>query len=438
MLQYIANLASEKDLAREFRRHNVTGHRTWYCRCEETWENVVYLTTHGYTIARVGATTSFIFLDIDESDVTHEELAEKLSDWKDTLVLKGTSGLWYKHHIIIRTDPITIRPADEGPRIAQAPFREAVRDAFARVQALFPGRKLKLDDHSEYYWQCLYSYCEVDDPDPQECPIPGSLRLKGWITQYKEGEEYKGSPRCFPLNQWTLNRMFHREARPDIVRIDWNAYWFDASGRHRHSIKVGSRTKAEYPLIVAATYFARYCNSHYGADYGKEDVIYTVKSIITAQFAEGGAHYSERSTDICMCIGREWFASGAIDINAYALNRLPGAKIGYKPQNLDAKALWGEFKEQIIAEGDNAIDFIYRIAEGDVATAKSLINRYKFTLRSSGKAATSRLSASDYQSIVANATPDANGRLLLPKKLCHNPNFRKFLASRGIAKCRWI
>lgn len=438
MLQYIANLASEKDVAREFKRDKVIGHRTWYCRCDETWENVVYLTTHGYTIARVGTTTSFIFLDIDEGDITHEELEKALASWPDTLVLRGTSGLWYKHHVIIRTDPITIRPADEGPcEVVQAPFVEAVRNAFAKVKALFPGRKLKLDPHSERYWQCLYSYCEVDNPDPQECPIPGSQRLKGWVAKYTEGEEYKGASRCFPLNQWALNRMFRREARPDVVRIDWNTYWFDASGRHRHSIKIGSRTKAEYPLIVAATYFARYCNSHYGADYGKEDVICAVKTTILAQFDEGKTHYSERSADIRMCIGREWLASGAIDINTYALNRVPGAKIGYKPQNLDAKALWNEFKEQIIAE-DAAIDFIYRIAEGDVDVAKSLINRYKFTLRSSGKAPTKRLSASDYQSIVANATSDDNGRLLLPIKLRHNPNFRKFLASRGIAKCRWI
>lgn len=449
MLQYINNRATYKGDVFAFKKKTGPAKTQFYCIENETWEDIVYLSSHGYTIGRASTNTSFIFFDIDNGNAYKEDLENAIIGWRPAVVLPSTSRDIHKHHVLVQIPEISISKEDPGilegarAREAQKEFRAAVRSIFHELECrLAPGKWIVLDDHSEYYWQCLYASSDYDDFEPDAPAECGGNRLYNWIHKYRKphyiGAEDAG-PQFIPSCPRQLNRMYGKHAREGL-RLDWDSCAYGNKGgefgMHIRVIPKGKRGKSLDRLCMSKAYYAHYCNTHYGGDkFGRlftvEAVIATVLQTIKFQFEEGRDYLDEKGPEIshkCTYFYDEISRAG-LDEFARRMERLLGTRLknGYSPRSREGALLFESHADAFsdCPDKETAIDLAYRIAEGDVKIANSLLRRLARTRNK-------RMELySEWSSIIKNAPKDEKGRLIFPKRL-YRPNFIRYLKKLGI------
>ena len=440
-LQYINNRTTSKAEARAFKACEGPTRTQFMWLPEATWKKVVRLAANGYTIGRVGKKTEFVFLDIDGGNASHEDLEKALKDMPDTVILPSTSGAWNKHHILIRIPEFELPDEDASvPRIqrasvAQSGFRELVQSLFEKVQSLLPGKTLELDPASGYWWQALYSASDVDDASPDGVAVRGSIPVKGWTKKYGEPEAvFRYVPSC----PFQINAVFGKEPR-EGYRIEWDRYRYVARDgkivREINTIPEGNRGKSIDRLCMAKVYNAVYLNGLYGASFTVDDAIKSVYADIRFQF-EGGKEFlaekKEAAQKACRMywseIGRKGLVKFAEDAKTVLNTQI---KDGYLPRTHVAADMFKAHEEEFAAclDAESARDLSYRITEGDVKAAYPLMQKWrkmKGLVRRHGE------------------TPDEwtelikDGNVSFPKRLQHNPKFRKFLKEHCVLRCNWV
>ena len=422
----------------------------FYCLENETWGDIVYLASNGYTIARAGKRTSFVFLDIDGGNTEAADLKNVIIGWNTAVVLPSTSKNPIKHHVLIKIPEIEIADEIDGQaEQAQREFRRMVLNLFQDLERrLPPGKRIILDDASTYYWQCLYSACDLDDFNPDIPAACGGRRINGWIRKYSAPkymnvpDEYK---RYIPSCPRQLNRAYGKHERKGL-RLEWDACTYGNQGGelgyHIHIIPEGKRGKSLDRLCMAKAYYGHYCNIHYGGDKGgvlftADDAIASVRSTIRLQFEKGKNYLNEKDSEIiakCRYFWNEIEESG-LEVFARRIERLLGERLkdGYAPRSHETSKLYADHLEEFSActTKEAAIDLAYGIAEGDAKIGQRLYRKW-------AKSKEARKSVHmEWKAIIENAPRNEKGRLILPKRL-YGPNFKRFLKKLGITdKLSW-
>lgn len=449
MIQYINNRAMLKANAVAFKSGKGPAATQFYCLENETWDDIVYLASNGYTIARAGKRTSFVFLDIDGGNTEASDLKNAIIGWHTAMVSPSTSRNPIKHHIIIQIPEIEIADEIGGQaEQAQREFRRLVLDLFQDLERrLPPGKRIILDDASTYYWQCLYSVCDLDDFDPDIPAACGGRRIKGWIRKYRV-PKYMDAPdeyqRFIPSCPRQLNRIYGKHERKGL-RLEWDTCTYGNQsgelGYHVHIIPEGKRGKSLDRLCMAKVYYGHYCNIHYGgcrdgALFTTEDAVASVRATIRFQFEKGKNYLNEKDSEIiakCRYFWNEIVESG-LEGFARRMECLLGERLkdGYVPRSHETSKLYVDHLEEFstCVTKDAAIDLAYGVAEGDVKIGQALLRKW-----AASRSPRSALHA-EWARLITGS--DMDGNHAFPKRLKRNMNFRKFLKNHGIYKCTWI
>ena len=122
-IQYISVTHISKDMAKEHKRKTNSLHTT--CYKEATFDEIADLLDSGCSIGRVGNTTKFLAIDIDETTINISTVCEHFKDNSDYRISYSSSNNPLKYHILVNTHRT----------IHKDNYKEEVQKEFEKIKA---------------------------------------------------------------------------------------------------------------------------------------------------------------------------------------------------------------------------------------------------------------------------------------------------------------
>lgn len=171
-IQYIAKTHTSKDMAKNDKKMVNTLHNIYYIETDA--ETVHEMLDNGLIVGRVGNTTDFLLIDIDETTVNIHQVIEKLDSSK-YFVSFSSSNNPLKYHIVVKLDHA----------IAREDYDNAIIEEFENIKTICCGRCdiMNLDKNAKSFYQCFYG-CSVDNEE--EIIYENSKRLYKWTKKDEE------------------------------------------------------------------------------------------------------------------------------------------------------------------------------------------------------------------------------------------------------------
>lgn len=185
-IQYIGVTHTSKDEAKDNKRHSNELHNIYYKEC--SFDDICEILECGSTFGRIGKTTDFVAIDIDNTTVNIMQVYEKFKDNADYHISYSSSNNPLKYHILVNLHKtITI---DE--------YKRAVETEFEKIKNTVCGRCdiFQLDEHADNFYQCFFGQ-SVENRT--EFVLDNSKRLFNWTKKDTEpkffiGKEVKQHP----------------------------------------------------------------------------------------------------------------------------------------------------------------------------------------------------------------------------------------------------
>ena len=175
-IQYIAKTHTSKDMAKNDKKMVNSLHNIYYIETDA--ETVHEMLDAGLIVGRVGNTTDFLLIDIDETTVNIHQVIEKLDSSK-YFVSFSSSNNPLKYHIVVKLDR----------EITREDYDNAILEEFENIKAICCGRCdiMNLDKNAKSFYQCFYG-CSVEHEE--EVIYGNSRRLFKWTKKDEEPRFY--------------------------------------------------------------------------------------------------------------------------------------------------------------------------------------------------------------------------------------------------------
>lgn len=437
-IQYIAERHGSKETALANKRKAAS--LGVYFIADPTFDEIKFLVTHGYTWSRVGEYTQFVSVDIDDSNITHKEMA-KIADER-TIVTTSASGKEYKHHVFRwLTTPVT-----------PVQYKKAIANLMQEIQTYFPGKYAVADLRAYSFYQCFYGHSTEDSFEPWH-GIRTYWTKKGCQPEPYDIERaafFKFDPTLLPLSVKGMSRLLTYYNKP-FTGIEYMTYDIKCKKVNNRllvcKIPDGHRHNMLSRLVNIASFNA-VALKRIGLDFTAAQAANAVCQAIRVTF-ENGAN---------------WVKNNVKNINKYChieydrFMRLSPA---------EAKALMAphykfprrhrlgiEMPEyivgsnmQILLDADDAHleECLLMLAEGELSMAKELYKIYSDKATRLGRIPQKvellttykgRQKIKSYDEILAQA-PYEDGVIILPVKYRRNAHFRCFLKEKGHFSIKW-
>ena len=168
-IQYIAKTHTSKDMAKNDKKMVNSLHNVYYIETDA--ETVHEMLDAGLTVGRVGNTTDFLLIDIDETTVNIHRVIEKLDNSR-YFVSFSSSNNPLKYHVVVKLDRT----------ITREEYNDAILEEFENIKTVCCGRCdiMNLDKNAKSFYQCFYG-CSVDNEE--EIIYKDSRRLCRWVKK---------------------------------------------------------------------------------------------------------------------------------------------------------------------------------------------------------------------------------------------------------------
>ena len=176
-IQYISITHTSKDEAKHNKQLCNTLHTVYFKQCN--FDEVCELLDAGCTVGRVGTTTDFVAIDVDNSTVNINQVYEAFKNNDDIHVSYSSSMNPLKYHILVNLHrTITI---DE--------YKKIINEEFTKIRDAVCGRcdVFELDTHADNFYQCFFGQSVETSI---EYIIDGSRRLYNWTKKDAEPRYY--------------------------------------------------------------------------------------------------------------------------------------------------------------------------------------------------------------------------------------------------------
>lgn len=303
-IQYVSTVTSDKNKAKRL-KCMVNKNKNLYLKNDCTWNELKTIIINGCTIARVGTKSEYIALDIDKSEITHEEM--KL--WAEAY---GTEVLWtksisdkqYKHHVYFHVDEFDVNDIES-----------VTEQCFSILGKAFPGKFIERDENAKSYWQCMYNVGKDGI-----FVLDGSIQLNNWCCKFQTPVPYIATVSVEDLyeeeeeEEIDTSMEEYLAGKINYAHIPNNAEWYKLllkkngismdyyksmpweSVKLTH-VKKGFRHSSMFKL-VAIVVKNLIVNQFFGINYTIDDAIGTVKKYIECHYEDGSLYFEEDKTSI--------------------------------------------------------------------------------------------------------------------------------------------
>ena len=174
-VQYVSMVTNDGEKAKRLKCRVKTNHYL-YLKENCSWEELKELVLRGCTIGRVGTSSEFIAIDIDDSEITHEAMTRWAAGYNSAhgdcvLATPSRSGIWYKHHVYFKV-----------PEYQVADHFKVFTECFHKITEHFGGSRVRYDPGAARYYQCMFQ-----TGDPGQFVLPGSVQLAWWCKKDDAG-----------------------------------------------------------------------------------------------------------------------------------------------------------------------------------------------------------------------------------------------------------
>lgn len=303
-IQYVSTVTTDKIKSQKL-KCNVRKNKNLFLKNDCTWDELKELITHGCTIARVGTRSTYIALDIDDSDITHAEMLKWWNNYNDkdnVIVTASASGKEYKHHVYFNVPEYDVNE-----------IKEITLKCFKILAIAFAGKKILLDKRAWSYWQCMYNTGIGD----HTFVLKGSIQLNDWTKKFTEPVPYIEHEEELFEDETDYDTEYEEYINSDknynaIIpnKAEWYMNLLDKYGLSKAYYSVlpfellsktyvrkGNRHSSMLKAVdcVIKNYFVNY---FFGYDYTIEDIQYTIKHHIETNFENGTVYYEDDKKSI--------------------------------------------------------------------------------------------------------------------------------------------
>lgn len=172
-IQYISTTHTSKDMAKDHKKKCNTFHNIYLK--DMTFDEIADLLDSGCIIGRVGNTTDFVAIDIDNTSVDINRVIERYKYNQDIAVSYGSSNDNLKYHILVNLHrTITIKE-----------YKNVVAEEFEKIKSELCTRcdYMELDKNADNFYQCFFG-TSVDNE--VEYILDNSRRLFKWTNKDNE------------------------------------------------------------------------------------------------------------------------------------------------------------------------------------------------------------------------------------------------------------
>lgn len=306
-IQYVSTVTSDKDKAKLL-KCKVRKNKNLYIKNNCTWDELKTLIINGCTIARVGTKSEYIALDIDESEITHEEMKNWAENYgTEVLWTKSISGKQYKHHVYFHVDEFDV-----------ADIKDITNKCFSILGKAFPGKFIKLDKNAWSYWQCMYNV-----GNDTIFVLDGSIQLNDWCCKFStpvpyiiaEDNNKEEAEEDSSIEEYLTGKI-------NYAHIPNNVEWYKELLKKNSismeyyktmpwesvsmvQVKKGHRHSAMYKLVNTVVKNL-IVNQFFGVNYTIDDAIGTIKNIIECHYEEGSLYFEEDKTSIINAVKNKY------------------------------------------------------------------------------------------------------------------------------------
>lgn len=177
-LQYICTTHRTKDEAKHDKKLVNSLHNIYY-KSNCSFDEVCYLHDSGCIIARIGNTTDFLIIDIDNTSVNINEVYDKFKDNNDIHIAYSVSNNPLRYHILVNLHRT----------ITVGEYKSAVIEEFAKIKSIVCHNCnfMEMDSKSSDFYHCFFG-TSVDSRI--DVILPDSVRLYNWTKKGNEPNVY--------------------------------------------------------------------------------------------------------------------------------------------------------------------------------------------------------------------------------------------------------
>ena len=306
-IQYISITNKNKNIALK-NKQNVNKTKCIFLKKDCSWQDIKTLVKKGCTISRVGTSSNFIVLDIDDSDVTHDEMRQFAKQNNDVFAVKSISGKEYKHHVYFFTKEYGIDENNDEQ------YKQLVKDCYDRLTYYFIGKRITLDKNAWSYWQCMYSYAEENST----FTLDNSIQLDRWCKKFEEPvayiekedadedideEDYSDIDEYLktdPETRWCLIPNRAKEYMTMLLMNDYTANLYKKLPFQlvKHTfIKNGYRHNSLFKLTNIVCVNAFVCR-FFGLEYSDYDIVKTIEHYVVRYYENGEQLWHEEENHV--------------------------------------------------------------------------------------------------------------------------------------------
>lgn len=301
-IQYVSSVTNDKDIALKLKR-KVRKNKNLYLKNNCTWDELKSLILNGCTIARVGTKSEYIALDIDGSEVTHDEMKKWAESYgQEVLWTKSISGNQYKHHVYFHVDEFDVSEVEEVTNKCSTILKNA-----------FAGKSISIDKHAWSYWQCMYNVGAKNTT----FVLDGSIQLNDWCCKFKEPAPYISvveEESEEPEEDENSDIDSYLAGNITAASIPNDAKWYKMLLKKNNIsmeayktmpwealsmvyVKKGLRHTAMYKVVECVVKNV-IVNRFFNVNYTYEDALYTIKRHIAYHFEDGNEYFESDKTSI--------------------------------------------------------------------------------------------------------------------------------------------
>lgn len=172
-IQYISTTHTSKNMAKDHKKKCNTFHNIYLK--DMTFDEIADLLDSGCIIGRVGNTTDFVAIDVDNTSVDINKVIERYKDNHDIAVSYGSSNDHLKYHILV----------DLHRTITRDEYKNVVAEEFEKLKSELCTRcdYMELDKNADNFYQCFFG-SSVDNE--VEYILDNSRRLFKWTNKDNE------------------------------------------------------------------------------------------------------------------------------------------------------------------------------------------------------------------------------------------------------------
>lgn len=293
-IQYISSTHIDKDSAEKNKRR-ANSFQDIYLK-EATFDEICNLLDRGSTIGRVGNSTRYLAIDIDESSVDISRVIEHFKGNKDVHISHSPSNNDLRYHILVNTHR----------NIDREDYNSEVKKEFYKINAAICTEQIdfmKLDDKASYFYQPFFGSSVKNE---EKIILEDSKRLFTWVKKdssprfyiergYKKRPSLNSADYCNKNNLLTVAE----EQRFDIYLPSMtNGKWKKIAEGHRYN----------WARMIGAKLLMRiiYLNHTFDEKWTKFDFLDTFEWIIRTNVVKFDTFTSEFKTLSLFFIKEEW------------------------------------------------------------------------------------------------------------------------------------